>query len=162
MKVAGRPSKASRGSALVEFALVTFLLMMVMLSTIEFERMLLVYTTVADSARAGARYAIVHGADATPVSGPGNNPADVVTVIKNFATAGLLDKSKLPTACPPTSGGGICVEYAPPLGSGGAATNTPGSRVTVTVSYPYDPFVGWFNTMLSVPLSSKTQGVICY
>jgi len=57
----GQRLRSERGSTLVEFGQVAFLLITTMLAMVEFGRMLVVYTTVANSARAGARYAIVHG-----------------------------------------------------------------------------------------------------
>jgi hypothetical protein len=121
------------GQTLVEFSLVTFLTIILLLAVVEISRMVLVYTTVANAARAGARYAVVHGSDRTGggadgPSGPGNNPAQVVTVIKNFASAG--------------------------------ASNLPGQLLSVTVIYPYDPFTSYFP--LRVRLGSVTQGVILY
>ena len=74
--------------------------MILLLSIVEISRMALVYTTVANAARAGARYAIVHGATRTGSgvdgpSGPAQNPPQVVTVVKNFASAGLLSTGSL-------------------------------------------------------------------
>ena len=148
-----RQLRSERGSTLVEFGQVAFLLMITMVAMVEFGRMLVVYTTVANSARAGARYAIVHGSDrsgsgATGPSGPtacgDTPPAQIVSVINNFASAGMLDPSKLT----------IKVCYNP-------SSNLPGTIVTVKVGYPYDPLIGWFK-MLSVNLSSQTAGVITY
>lgn len=133
-----------RGSTIVEFALVIFLLMMLTFAGIEFDRMVLVYTTVAHATRTGVRYAIVHGSDRTgtgdPASGPGNTTA-VETVIKNFASGGLLKTSAL----------NISVSYP--------TNNKPGSKVIVTVTYPYDPFTV---LPLSVNLRSSTQGIIVF
>jgi Flp pilus assembly protein TadG len=136
------------GQTLVEFSLVTFLTIILLLAVVEISRMVLVYTTVANAARAGARYAVVHGSDRTGggadgPSGPGNNPAQVVTVIKNFASAGLLTTSNLI----------ISVNYP-------GASNLPGQLLSVTVIYPYDPFTSYFP--LRVRLGSVTQGVILY
>jgi len=52
-----------RGQALVEFALCTVLLLALIFAVVEFGRMMLCYTTIANGARIGARYAIVHGSD---------------------------------------------------------------------------------------------------
>jgi len=142
-----RPA-SERGSTLVEFAIVAFLLAMMVFSVVEMERMVLVYTTVANAARVGARYAIVHGStQSVSPSGPGNNPAAVVTVIKNFASAGLLDTSKM----------NITVSYSGSY----APLNSPGDIVTVKVVYPYDPFISWFN-QLRLNLGTTTQGVITF
>jgi Flp pilus assembly protein TadG len=137
----------------VEFGQIAFLLITTMLAMVEFGRMLVVYTTVANSARAGARYAIVHGNDRSgggtdgpsgPTACSDPPPPQVATLIRNFASAGMLDTSKLT----------IKVCYSP-------SSNLPGTTVIVKVGYPYDPLIGWFN-MLSVNLSSQTAGVITY
>jgi Flp pilus assembly protein TadG len=141
--------KNQRGQSLVEFSLVCFLLYIVSFAVVEIGRMVLVYTTVANSARAGVRYASVHGSSRTAglgasnAAGPGNNPAQVVTVIGNFASAGLLSTGRL----------NITVHY--PGGS-----NAPGQLVSVTVIYPYDPLTTWLP--FRVNLGSTSQGVIAF
>ena len=136
------------GQTLVEFSLVTLMTVIMLLAIVEISRMVLVYTTVANAARVGARYAVVHGSDRTGSgingpSGPGNNPSQVVTLIKNVATAGLLQASNLQ----------ITVNY--PGGS-----NAPGQLLSVTVIYPYDPFTSYFP--LRVRLGSVSQGIILF
>ena len=147
MRAAARRRTSARGGTLVEFAICTFLMVIVLLSVVEMARMVLVFTTIANSARAAARYAIVHGALRTGSgtngpSGPGSNPAEVVQVVKNFASTGALDTTRLT----------ISVTYI-----GG---NAVGNSVNVAVSYPYDPLVGYLP--LVVPLSSASRGVIVY
>jgi Flp pilus assembly protein TadG len=142
--------KKTDGGTLVEFSLVAFMLIILILGVVEMSRMVLVYTTIANSARAGARYAIVHGHDRSGgsgvdgESGPGNNPAQVLTVVKNFASAGLLRLSDA----------NVTVTYSP--------SNTVGSTVTVKVVYTYDPFVSFFKTLLNVRIGSTSQGVITF
>ena len=136
------------GQTLVEFALVAFLAVILLLSVVEIGRIVLVYTTVANAARAGARYAIVHGATRTGSgvdgpSGPAGNPPQVVTVVRNFASAGLLTAGNLI----------ITVNYP-------GASNVPGQSVSVTVIYPYDPLTTYFP--LQVRLGSMSQGVIAF
>jgi Flp pilus assembly protein TadG len=139
----------SAGQSLVEFSLATFMLCMMVLAVCEMGRMVLVYTTVANAARAGARYATVHGssraagAGSTNASGPSNNPAQVLTVVKDFASAGLLTPSRLV----------ITVAYP-------GSSNAPGQLVSVTVKYPYDPLTRWLP--FQVNLGSTTQGVIVF
>lgn len=127
----------SRGQTLVEFAFVAFLLIMVTLSVIEFSRMVLVYTTVANAARAGSRYAIVHGTDSAVTS------SQVQTYVTNFLAAAPMQSSIPPVSVSVT-------------GAGGAV----GTTVTVVVTYPYDPFTTYFP--FSVNLSSTSQGVITF
>ena len=125
------------------------MLSMMVLGVVEMGRMVLVYTTVANAARAGARYAIVHGssrvagAGSTNASGPSSNPAQVLTVVTNFARAGMLTTSRLV----------ITVAYP-------GSSNAPGQLVNVTVKYPYDPLTTWLP--LRVNLGSTTQGVIAF
>jgi Flp pilus assembly protein TadG len=151
---AGRRTSGRRGSTIIEFMFITVVLLLVILAGIEFDRMILVYTTLADAARAGARYAIVHGSSRTGggIDGPSGdgNTAQVEQCIRNFASAGLLDSSAV----------GISVTYpdtdasTPPN-----HLNTPGSRVVVQVTYRYDPFTV---LPLGVSLSATTQGIITY
>jgi Flp pilus assembly protein TadG len=146
---------AQRGSALIEFAMVTFLLMTVILAGIEFDRMVLVYTALGNSARAGVRYAIVHGSHRTatgdPASGPGaGNQAAVIAKVKQYASAGTLNTSTPPLGVLPAFN--VLVEY--PSGD-----NKSGSLVKVTVTYRYDPFVV---LPLGVNMTSATQGIIVF
>src|SRR5579871_2391399 len=126
-----------KGTALVEFALVGFLLVLVLLASIEFSRMLLVYTAVANAARAGCRYAITHGTD---------NPTTVTaiqTVVSNFAGTAPINATKLTTTVSPN-----------PYSGAGTA---PGSTVYVQVVYAYDPFT---ILPLHVNLGSISYGVV--
>jgi Flp pilus assembly protein TadG len=140
---------ALQGQSLVEFTIVCFMLCILMLAVVETGRMVLVYATVANAARAGARYAVVHGSSrpagsgVSSASGPSDNPAQVVTVVKNSASAGLLTPGRLI----------ITVAYP-------GASNAPGQMVSVTVVYPYDPFTAYLP--FRVRLGSTTQGVIAF
>jgi Flp pilus assembly protein TadG len=132
----------SRGQSLVEFSLSALMLVLVMFGVFEMSRMLLVYTTVANAARAGARYAIVHGAHS-------NSPATLLTtqtVVKNYLTAAPVNTS---IAVITTGGTG---------GPGGAV----GSTVSVNVTYPYDPWVGFYTHLFSINISSTSEGVITW
>lgn len=140
----------NRGTALIEFSVSScVLLFVVLLAGVEFGRMALVYTTVANAARAGARYAVVHGSLRSAItgvngsSGPGNNPPEVVTMVKNFASTGVLSTSRLT----------VTVTYP-------AGTNTVGSPVTVTVVYPYDPLTSYLPLQFNI--GSTTQGTIAF
>lgn len=140
--------REDRGDSLVEFALISFMFVIVLSGVVEIGRMVLVYNTIANAAREGTRYAIVHGADQTvSPSGPGNpcTCPNVQTVVKNFASAGLVNTSALT----------ITVTY--PNGS-----NTAGSPVAVKVLYTYDPFVGFFGSILNTTLGSTSEGIISF
>jgi hypothetical protein len=133
--------------------------MVVIFAGIEFDRMVLVYTAIAESAKAGVRYAIVHGNNRTgltgtePQCGPSDNPAPVVALIKGVASSGVLDTALLTNAnCATSTSQGICVTY--PNGA-----NRTGDPVVVRVVYPYDPFVA---LPLRVNLSATARGIIAF
>jgi Flp pilus assembly protein TadG len=127
-KVAGE-----RGSSLVEFSLVAFMLLMIIFGVVEISRMVLIYTDVANAAREGTRYVSVHGSDST---------SDIQNVVKNALSAGPINPANA-TVTP-------------------SINSTPGqpSTITITVAYHYDPLTTYFP--LSVTLSSKSEGVIVY
>ena len=144
-----RRSSARRGSTLIEFALVTFLLMTVIFAGIEFDRMVLVYTSLGNAARAGVRYAIVHGSKRTgagssdPASGPGADSA-VIAKVRQYAGASLLNSNNV----------NVTVEYL-------AGNNNPGSAVKVSLTYRYDAFTALpFWGVLD--FKSSTQGIIVF
>ena len=137
-----------RGQSLLEFSLVAVITMFTLLTFVEVSRMVLVSVSVANAALAGVRYACVHGSSRTGTgstgpSGPSSNPPQVVSVVKNFASPGLLTTSNLL----------ITVTY--PGGS-----NTPGHAVIVKVVYPYDSFISYFR--FTPRLGSLSEGVISY
>lgn len=142
------------GSTQIEFTFVAILLVMVLLGVVEMGRMILAYTAIADAAKAGARYAMVHGVDrtGTGVDGPSSASSytQIQTVTQNYAAAGLLDSSNV----------NVTVSY--PNHSGTVAGNYPGDPVQVTVSYTYTPLVGYFSSALTQTLSSTSEGVITY
>lgn len=141
------------GSSLVEFALVAFLLIMVLLSVVEMSRFILVYTTMADAARAGVRYAMVHGGDltsgaSTPDTGKttcSTGCSGITTVVQNYANAGLIGGASVNTT----------VTYPD-------STNVAGARVQVAVQWTYVPLVAYFVPSLTQTLSSTSEGVIVF
>jgi hypothetical protein len=147
----GRKAR-ERGANLIEFALVALLLCLLLLVFVDFGRMLLVYNSVNNSARAGVRYAIVHGATRVVgsgvdgPSGPGNDPEWVVKVVKSFAASAPLNPNSLT----------VSVTYTPMGGLG----NSIGDLVEVVVTYPYDPLVGYFP--LNFNLRGRSQGRIAF
>ena len=135
---------------MIEFALVAFLLVTLLLSVVEMTRMLLLFSTVTNAARAATRYAIVHGGNRTGSgtngpSGPGNDPTEVVQVAWNHASIAIPNAASVVT---------VTVRYPDPGG------NDVGSRVNVAVSYPYDPLLGYMP--LSITLRNSSQGVIVF
>jgi Flp pilus assembly protein TadG len=125
----------NRGQSLVEFSLSVLMLVMLLLAVFEISRMVLVYTTVANAAKAGTRYAIVHGVDSPATT------SQIQTIVQNY----------LGTAPLTATNATINV-----TGAGGAV----GSTVTITVVYPYDPFTTYFP--FTANLGSSSKGVITF
>jgi len=140
------PFPRERGATLVEFAISVSMALLVMVACVEFDRVLLVYNSLTYAAQRGVRYATVHGSDRTTTAGdPPSGPSDtshVTAVTKYFAKFGALDSSKLT----------IKVNY--PNGN-----SNPGSTVTVSVSYPYDPMT---YVPISLTLKGYSSGVIVF
>jgi hypothetical protein len=91
-----------RGSTLVEFAIGATVFLMAMFAVLEFGRALWVHNALADAARRGARYAVLHSsADAAQVknvvvfgdplggSQPVVNDLSTSNVVVNYSTFGL-------------------------------------------------------------------------
>jgi Flp pilus assembly protein TadG len=128
-------NRKESGQAAVEFALTIVFVMLLIVAAIELTVMIYTYTVLADAAKEGVRYAIVHGTGVglANCSGPGtggssctDSTADnVKTAVSNYNALSFHDKSAMTVT--PTYPDGSSV--AP-------------SRVRVTVSYPYQPIFG--------------------
>ena len=137
--------RSGKGQATVEFALVIVFLMIFVLSLLELVLMMHTYNVLADSAKEGLRYAIVHGTQNSQASGPTCPCADIdgpaappgtvpgyrsgYGVVKTFAQYSLHDVTNL----------NVSVSY--PDTSNPPANKAP-NRVQVTVTYPYRAFFG--------------------
>ena len=137
--------RRSRGQATVEFALVIIFLMALVLSLIELVMLIHTYNVLADSAKEGLRYAIVHGNQNSQASGPTCPCADIdgpaapsgtvpgygsgYGVVKTFAQYSLHDVS------------GLTVTVSYPDTTNAPANKAP-NRVQVKVQYPYQAFFG--------------------
>lgn len=139
----------SRGQAQVEFALVIVFLMILVLSMFELITLIHTYNVLADAAKEGVRYAIVHGSHNSYQVGPcpgglncnkldglpapsgtaAQDPTNAYGVVKTFAQYSLHDTS------------GMTVTATYPGGDATPANKTP-NRVQIVVSYPYKAFFG--------------------
>jgi hypothetical protein len=59
----GRQKSRERGSNLIEFAIIAPVLMLILLAILDFGRAIYAYSVVANAAREGARYGIIHRDD---------------------------------------------------------------------------------------------------
>ena len=142
------PRHRERGQTLVEFAFVLVFWVVMIIAMLEMLLFMHTYNVLADAAKEGVRYAIVHGANnpqglAPPCTtgtcpdlmGPAA-PAGTVPgynstygVVKTFAQMSLHDVS------------GMTITATYPDGTAATSNKTP-NRVQIIVSYPYEPFFG--------------------
>jgi len=139
--------KRQAGQAAVEFALILLFLMVFLLSFIEITALLYTYSVLADSAKEGVRYGVVHGSLSSTCNGPGagcdSGAAGVKAAVTSDATGSLSNTA------------GMTVTPSYPDG-----TSTPSSRVRVVVSYPYQPLfgLGW----PTVNVNAASEGRITF
>lgn len=84
-----------RGQALVEFAFVAPIFFLILFSTIEFGRYVYYVQILNNSAREGARYAIVHGSNSFQPAGPAADDSAVAAVVRNYAVGVIGDGAVL-------------------------------------------------------------------
>ncbi len=147
-----RTRRNSAGQAQVEFALTVVFLMVLIIGCLEMFVLIYTYSVLADAAKEGVRYAIVHGTGVgANCSGPGGGgisctdsaAANVVTAVTNYAAASFHSTANM-TVTP---------SY---VDSSSAAPN----RIRVTVSYPYEPIfgLGW----PTVTVNAAAEGRIVF
>ena len=124
----------SRGQTLVEFALAFPIFIVLLIGLIEGGRYVFYSESLNHAAREGARYAIIHGANAPDgdSTGPPDDPsgADIKDAVRE-ASLGFADADEIVIPDP---------TYVP-------NNNTRGSSVTVTLQYTYTPIVSVFGSI---------------
>ena len=118
-----------RGHAMVEFLLSTFFLFTIIFCIVQFTVFVYMYVTLAEAAKTGVRYAIVHGAKNSMGSGPGTPDT----------TAASVESAARTWANYP----GMTVTVTYPDGSA-----NPPSRVRVAITTPFSLLPGWSFTNL--------------
>jgi TadE-like protein len=150
--------KRESGQASIEFLLTALSVMVMILAFIEIIMLFYAYNVVADSAKEGVRYAIVHGSLSNSCNGPGDplktsipcdgSEAGVVTAVTSYGN----HSGQTLTI------GEITITYTNP--NGGSACSSPGCGVHVAIVHPYRPLfgLGWF----SVTLNAAAQGIVTF
>lgn len=145
----------SRGATMVEFALTFLVVAFVLFLLIEFSLWIHCYNTLADAAKAGVRYAVVHGSgtSSSVQAGPSTcaaspcasdcstNITPVVTEVQKWAAFSIYSTSSITV--------NVC--YLDGL-------NSAPNRVRVTVSNTVTPFFGIFGG--TPPVTAAAQGRI--
>src|SRR5689334_18701426 len=76
-----------RGTTVTELAFILPVVLVLILGSIDFGQVMYAYGTVSEAARAGGRYAMVHGSRSASPVGPTANDSTVATIVKNNAPA---------------------------------------------------------------------------
>lgn len=123
-----RNRRHDRGTVQIEFVLAFIVLMFVIFWTWELVMAVYTYTVIADAAKEGVRYAIVHGTGNSNCSGPSTGCGDttgvnVINVVTDYAKYSLHDISAMT----------VTVTYPD-------SSSDPPNRVRVTVAYTYVPW----------------------
>ncbi len=136
-----------RGAIQIEFILTIFIVLFVVWGLIEICMLVYTMAVLGDAAKEGVRYAIVHGVNNSNCSGPVDptrvapnctSPdtagANVVAVVRDYGRYSLHDTSTMP----------VTVTYPD-------SNNSPLSRVQVSVTYSYIPWLPmpWTNPTLT-------------
>lgn len=139
-------SAGERGSALVEFALVSTATLTLMLGIVDFGRALYTYHLVANAARSGTRYAMVRGSTCTVTGCPATTDS-IQTYVRGLAPG--VDPDSLAVTTIWSSSGG-CSD---------PANQGPGCIVSVQVSYPFR-FIIPLLPHFTMTMASTSQMVI--
>ncbi len=134
----GRKSAVSggqRGQSIAEFAIVAMVSLTLMFGIIQASLALYAFNFVSYGARAGLRYAMVHGSQSGSVA----TSASVQTYVRGLAIA--LNTSSLT----------VTTVWTP--------NENPGSTINVNVTYAFIPFIPlvWSQTL---QMSSTAQGLV--
>lgn len=134
-----RELRSDRGQSSVEFALTIVFMVVVLVSMLELTMFIYTYSVLADAAKEGVRYAIVHGASGTDASGPTSDTASSTPwpTCNTPATGSLLSTVRTYAAASLHSAATMNIYACYPDGN-----NKPGSAVQVSVNYPYQPLFG--------------------
>jgi hypothetical protein len=158
--MAMRCNRLERGQTAIEFLFTVLFVMLFVLGFLELVLLVFSYNVLADSAKEGVRFAIVHGTKSLNCNGPGD-PADA-TVACDGTSAGV--KTAVTNygnhSGQSIANGNITVTYANAADGTKPACSAPGCSVEVQVSHVYRPFfgLGWPN----VTMHATSEGVVTF
>ncbi len=140
-----RSRRPSHGQALVEFALVIPLILLLFMGVFDFGRYIYAYNAVSNAAREGARTAIVN-----------QYPSDIVDRAAAQATA--LGISTASSSCPISGSSGVCVQFLTSNLSATCSTLDIGCVAVVTVKDTVSPITPIIGSIIgSIAVSSTSQ-----
>jgi len=149
------------GQALVEYALVISFLFVVVVGIFQLILLMYAYNTLADAAKEGVRYAIVHGTGNGNCSGPGNPSVTPKVTCPNDPTGAVYVKPQVTNfaglSFQNVAASDVTVDYNP-NSANGSACSAPGCLVRVTVHHVYNPLFGF--SWPSVTINAAADGRI--
>jgi Flp pilus assembly protein TadG len=126
-----------RAVTTVELAIIAPVVILLLIGMVDLGVAVYSSNTLAEAVRAGARYAVVHGANSTSPAGPTANSTAVENVVKGYA--------------PGIKAANLVVTSTWPDGS-----NAFGNRVTVVATYNYNSAIAWIIGITTIPLRATT------
>ncbi len=153
-----------QGQAIAEFSLTIIFLVILMMSILEMVIFMHAYNVLADSAKEGVRYAIVHGANNSQPMGPSCPCADIdgppapSGTIAGYGSGYGVVKTFAQYSLHRTTSMAVTVTYGPADTPSVTPLNKTPNRVQVTISYPYQPIFGL--SWLSVTMRAAAAGRI--
>jgi Flp pilus assembly protein TadG len=139
------PGSGERGTALVEFAIASSALILLMFGIIDFARAVYTNDLISYGARLGIRHAIVNGV----ASCAGGSPDPLLSYVSGLSPGINVSALTVKTTC--AGGNTGCSSTASPFDGAGCL-------VSVKVSYTYQFLVP--TPVTSIPMTSTSQMVI--
>jgi Flp pilus assembly protein TadG len=137
-----------------------FALIALIFGVVEFGRIVLVFNTVTDAARLGARWAITNSTPPTSTSLTNAQVnaigSGVQTVVTNFLRGGTVNTNSAGLSITTTFPNNTCSGSITPACSG----TTPGNPVQVSISYPYDVLVSIYP--INITVRGTSEGIITW
>jgi TadE-like protein len=170
MNPARHPRHRSHGQALLEFALVLPIFLTLLFLVVDFGRVVWATNSLANAAREGARYAIVHGGSASNPCPVGPSVPNVTKIPTASATCPYPSPSKQSIVDAVQSyaiAGGSSVSVSVCYGAGcsgttDTATNARGTPVTVTVTSSINLVTGQFLGLSGYTIHGTSTMVVNY
>jgi Flp pilus assembly protein TadG len=141
-----------RGQALVEFALIVPLLLLIVIGLFDLGRAVFAYNAISNAAREGGRTAIVN-----------QHKPDIIARAAAQATSLGVSTSAACTGDVPSGPSGVCTTFVLPsdMSTDCSSTLAPGCVAIVNVKYtftPITPIIG--NIVGSITMNATTQQII--
>ena len=154
----------SRGQSLLEFALLLPAFMFTIAGIFDLSRGVFYYNNLSEAARSAVRYAIVNGENSTSAAGPCPTESSCDCSDATAPNTGAIRSAAVTrTIAMDTSTSALTVTCSwPDQNSAGTYLNSRGKRVSVTLSYVYQPILTSFIPGANITLQGGATSYIQY